>query len=304
MNNFKELLTELIKESLDDPMHPQNCDVMAVFDFDDTIATTTSKIIVINGENKKELLPAEYAIYDQQDGDEFDYSQFDQLQNPKALPLINVLRDIHRCGVTAAAILTARGPEVKSDIKSFLEEMGITLQIIDTVNTSDPQAKANKILHYQRTYNPATIHFYDDSDKNIQAVKEMVKRNVQFQNIEVILHSVDEGQKIGSEMVEYERPKAMDDTVMKEEKYLRSIIAEALSQTDLNKIGVIARREAKEILKKDLMPKIEKEVRSVLKDKATEDEIVKICKNVLTSYHKSIWIKRNFWQSDIKNSSN
>ena len=82
--------------------------------------------------------------------------------------------------------------------------MGIKLQIIDTVNTSDPQAKARKIKGYLRDFNPRVIHFFEDSPKNLEAVKKMAKNDSEFENVDVILHKMVDGNKVDVEHVEYE----------------------------------------------------------------------------------------------------
>ena len=55
-----------------------------VFDFDDTLATTTAKILVwgicpsgLGGQSLvAELTPAQFSSYDLKDDEEFDFSQF------------------------------------------------------------------------------------------------------------------------------------------------------------------------------------------------------------------------------------
>ena len=82
--------------------------------------------------------------------------------------------------------------------------MGIKLQIIDTVNTSDPQAKARKIKGYLRDFSPRVIHFFEDSPKNLEAVKKMAKSDSEFEKVAVVLHKMVDGNKVDVEHVEYE----------------------------------------------------------------------------------------------------
>lgn len=44
-----------------------------------------------------------------------------------------------------------------------------------------------------------------------------------------------------------------------------------------------------------------KDKKDLLKDKDFQDEVVKITSNVLTQLYKTLWTKRNFWKSSIKN---
>ena len=50
---------------------------LRVFDFDDTLVKSNSKVFVINKGKKKTLTPGEFAIYKQKPGDEFDFSEFE-----------------------------------------------------------------------------------------------------------------------------------------------------------------------------------------------------------------------------------
>jgi len=53
---------------------------------------------------------------------------------------------------------------------------------------------------------------------------------------------------------------------------------------------------------KELDQKIEKIIKNNLKNnRELEDMVVDITKNVLTQFHKALWVKRNFWKSGLKN---
>jgi hypothetical protein len=50
-----------------------------VFDFDDTLVKTKSRIYLTTKEGRLvALTPGEYAVYEPQPGDVFDYSEFDE----------------------------------------------------------------------------------------------------------------------------------------------------------------------------------------------------------------------------------
>ena len=201
-------LRTLIREAMQEinPNLQPDCDTFAVFDFDETLALTNSEILVVDDEGKKikSLTPAKYAVYIPEPGENFDFSEFDIVKDGQPTQLVSVLRDVAACGTTAAAILTARGPKAQDPIRQFFADMGIKLQIIDTVNTSDPQAKARKIKGYLRDFNPRVIHFFEDSPKNLEAVKKMAKSDQEFENVEVVLHKMVDGNKVDVEPVEYE----------------------------------------------------------------------------------------------------
>ena len=203
----KQLRT-LIREAVQEinPNLQPDCDTFAVFDFDETLALTKSEILVVDDDGKKikSLTPAKYAVYIPEPGENFDFSEFDIVKDGQPTQLVSVLRDVAACGTTAAAILTARGPKAQEPIRQFFADMGIKLQIIDTVNTSDPQAKAHKIKGYLRDFKPRVIHFFEDSPKNLEAVKKMAKTDQEFENVEVVLHKMVDGNKVDVEPVEYE----------------------------------------------------------------------------------------------------
>ena len=206
VGQLRTLIREAVQE-LNPNLQP-DCDTFAVFDFDETLALTDSKILVVDDDGKKvkTLTPAKYAVYIPEPGENFDFSEFDIVKDGRPTPLVDVLRDVAACGTTAAAILTARGPKAQEPIRSFFKEMGIRLQIIDTVNTSDPQAKARKIKGYLRDFSPRVIHFFEDSPKNLEAVKKMAQADPEFLNVDIILHKMIDGNKVDVEHVEYQGP--------------------------------------------------------------------------------------------------
>ena len=59
--------------------------ILFAFDLDDTLIKTNSKVIVRNGDQVKELTPGEYAVYEPQEGDQFDYSQFENIREPEIM---------------------------------------------------------------------------------------------------------------------------------------------------------------------------------------------------------------------------
>ena len=203
VGQLRTLIREAVQEMRPD-LKP-DCDTFAVFDFDETLALTDSEILVVDDSGKKikSLTPAKYAVYVPEPGENFDFSEFDIVKDGRPTALVDVLRDVAACGTTAAAILTARGPKAQEPIRQFFAEMGIKLQIIDTVNTSDPQAKARKIKGYLRSFKPRVLHFFEDSPKNLDAVKMMAQKDPEFENVDIYLHKMIDGNKVDVENVEY-----------------------------------------------------------------------------------------------------
>ena len=90
-----------------------------VFDFDDTLVKTKSKIYLtsrdeVGNEVKRSLTPREYAQYKRQHGDVFDYSDFEQVIEPEPVKpmMLNLMKSIRDSGIDNVFILTARGNSV------------------------------------------------------------------------------------------------------------------------------------------------------------------------------------------------
>tara|TARA_Y100000592_G_scaffold10140_1_gene14333 strand:- start:216 stop:1181 length:966 start_codon:yes stop_codon:yes gene_type:complete len=319
MKHKSELhLRLLIKEMLkpDNTLGLDGCRGLAVFDFDSTLANTKEKVGVKfpGDKNFRYVSSQEYAKMDPADIEQFDFSEFDSVAGAKPIqPTINMLRDALTCGAKNAIILTARAPAAEQDIRRFLNSITddnndpiLKLQRVDTVNSSDAKKKARAIESYLREFNPTIIHFYEDTEKNLLAVKDMVKTSPQFAGTTVVLHKVSPDGSIGFEEVVYEAPEASkkesDFNLSETKEQVRQFLFEALTQSDENRIATIARKEARKIFDDKLERKVLAIIKSELKGKVAEETIVKICKNVLTSLFKSFWIKRNFWRSELKNS--
>jgi phosphoglycolate phosphatase-like HAD superfamily hydrolase len=146
---------------------------LRIFDFDDTLVKSNSRVKLIDKNGKEKwLTPGEYAIYQKQPGDEFDYSEFKQVIEPKEIKaLTKVLRNFyHAGGDRRITILTARG--VTEPIQDFLKTIGIQNVEIVAVDSSDPQKKSDWIEDkISQGYND--IFFIDDSPKNVAVVQKL-----------------------------------------------------------------------------------------------------------------------------------
>lgn len=152
---------------------------LRVFDFDDTLFQTSGKVIVTHasGESEK-LTPAQYAVYSAQPGDTFDYSQFVSVIDPKLIRSVGKrFYKIVQAGTDGrlTVVLTARGPESAPHIKDILNKyFRIDIPVI-TVNSSNPQKKADWIVDKIKSEGYDDIFFIDDSPKNIKAVHDAIK---------------------------------------------------------------------------------------------------------------------------------
>ena len=291
-----------------------DCDVFAVFDFDETVAITDSVIHVVDkesGKRKRSFSPDEYAVKfgtgeeSLSSTEEFDYSEFDDVDpdTTQTTEVFEILKNVVECGVTAAAILTARGREARPGIKDFLSKLGVNLQVIDAVSTSSPAAKAEKFRGYARQFNPSTMHFYEDSDPNRKAVEDMVRKSSDFEGITVFIHNVKKGEKQpgGHAEVTYEPPMQPDNPMLKEAREkTATLILEALSDTDVRRIEGIARREIRDFLRQNLEKKVMNFVQKELKGRDNEKIIRDIAAKVIVDLYRALWVKRSFWEQDLK----
>ena len=170
----------------------------SVIDFDDTLATTKSKIkykiprILPDGRfnwhvvgwgaipDSGSLTPAEFA---QRHGDLveagaiFDFSEFNKVIKGKKGPFFNKAKELQkRFGTDNMFVLTARPPKAAPAIAEFLRGIGleIPLQNIVGLENGTPEAKASWITSMvARDYND--ILFADDAIKNTKAVADVLE---------------------------------------------------------------------------------------------------------------------------------
>ena len=143
---------------------------LRVFDFDDTLAHIKALIRITHQDgSKEELTPAEYAVYNPQPGDKFNFSDFNKVIR-QAHPIENNVQDLIRSyndPTEKTTILTARmlGYPVK---KYLRDEFGIEPYVVG-LGSADPMDKARWIeQQIHKGYND--IEFRDDSKKNVDAV--------------------------------------------------------------------------------------------------------------------------------------
>ena len=154
---------------------------ISVFDFDDTLAKTKEKVIVImpNGKRKK-ISASQFAV--QADnlknaGAEFDFSNFDKVSKTTAEgPLADLARKRQgKFGSGDIFVLTARPQASAESIKEFLDGIGINIPLENITGLSDgsPQAKVDWMLNKTAEgYND--FYFADDSLANVVSVKNIL----------------------------------------------------------------------------------------------------------------------------------
>lgn len=151
---------------------------LRVMDFDDTLVTTKSYVYVTHSNGKvTKLTSSQYAGYKKRPGDTFDYSEFEGVVSPREIKKItNVLRRlVYSIGRDVVYILTARGSY--QPIKDYLKTIGINSSKIFVValSSNNPKDKADWIESKIDGEGYDDIYFADDSIKNVEAVKSMLR---------------------------------------------------------------------------------------------------------------------------------
>jgi hypothetical protein len=163
---------------------------LRVFDFDDTLVKTTSFIYVTNKGKKKKLTPGQYAVYNEKPGDEFDYTDFEKVQNPNEIKKITkVLRRIvSSSGGAGVHILTARAAH--KPIRQYLKDIGINMSkiYVTALASNNPKDKADWIEDKIDNEGYDDVYFADDSKKNVDATKQMLRKKDVKWRVQFIKH--------------------------------------------------------------------------------------------------------------------
>jgi hypothetical protein len=164
--------------------------VLRVFDFDDTLAKSVSYIYVNHKDGTKSTLsPEEYAKYDPNPGDEYDFRDFNRMLNKPQLIKKNfkLLQRMLTSSDKKVTILTAR--KLAFPIRYwFKKELGLDVYVVGLGN-NDPKAKADWIeKHIEKGY--TDIAFMDDSIKNVKAVGNLQNKypNVRIKSVLAVEH--------------------------------------------------------------------------------------------------------------------
>ena len=176
---------------------------LRIFDLDDTLFETEAKVIVISSDGtSREITPAEYAVYEPQSGDKFDFSQFQTLINPTLIRSIG--KRFYKIvtssnGDRKTVILTARGSEAAPHIKDIIRKyFRVDIEVV-TLGTGDPMAKANWILNKIQNEGYNDIFFVDDSSKNILATYKTISNfPIKYKLVDITTQRKYEGNNLQS----------------------------------------------------------------------------------------------------------
>jgi hypothetical protein len=186
MKSLQDILFETVEKEWERALY--------IFDFDDTLVQTGSLIYVENILYPLEefgsfsaLTPAEFAVYEPREGDKFDFSDFRRLIDPQEISwTLDILRKVvSRHGKDAAVILTARG--TAEPVREFLRDKGLQHVQVRALDDNHPERKSAWIAAVIKGLGLQKIEFFDDSSKNIEAVKKIAK---DFPHVEFNIHHV------------------------------------------------------------------------------------------------------------------
>ncbi len=164
---------------------------LRIFDFDDTLVKTTSFIYITHKNGKKsKLTPGEYAVYNEKEGDEFDFSDFSKVQDPQELKKITKVfrRIVRSSGGDGVHILTARA--AYKPIRQYLKDIGINMSkiYVTALASNNPKDKADWIEDKIDNEGYDDVYFADDSPKNVEATKKMLRGKDVKWRVQLINH--------------------------------------------------------------------------------------------------------------------
>ena len=153
---------------------------ITILDFDDTLATSKSKILYTKSDGTKgSLNPAQYAKNYQEmlgQGTTFDFSQFNEVIDGKIAPLFNKAMKLQgKFGPKNMFVLTARPAESAPAIHAFLQANGLKIPLDNITGLANSTAEAKALWIADKVgegYND--IYFADDALQNVEVVKNVL----------------------------------------------------------------------------------------------------------------------------------
>jgi FMN phosphatase YigB (HAD superfamily) len=164
---------------------------LRIFDFDDTLVKTNSFIYVTHKDGKKsKLSPAQYAVYKERPGDDFDFKDFQQVTEPKLIKgYVELLKRMRQgSGKRGVYILTARA--AYKPVYDFIRGLGISGVHVVALGDNNPESKADWIEDRLVSHGYDDVFFVDDSAKNVDAVRRRLQKYPNIKKkIQLVKHS-------------------------------------------------------------------------------------------------------------------
>ena len=171
------ILNRIKKAEAERAADPVRSEKLSVFDFDDTLYMTKNKVIITKKDGSQQILDSDkFATYKIEEGDELDFSDFDNVTDAVALPDLKKVGEALKAG-DDVTILTARTMRAGDPVLKLLKKkFGKKADKIKFrgVGHSSPQAKANYVTNAIAKYGYKNVFFMDDAMKNVDAVNEAI----------------------------------------------------------------------------------------------------------------------------------
>ena len=149
-----------------------------VFDFDDTLATTSARVVVLErGQFSHSISAAEYNTHKLNENESYYFGEFKNpefIVNGQPLGLVELAKEVHAEG-HSLYILTARNEIASSAIAKFLARFNITAKMIHCVGKDSYTniAKAKQTVLMTIIDNHDITYFYDDDEANIELASSL-----------------------------------------------------------------------------------------------------------------------------------
>ena len=148
-----------------------------IFDFDDTLVRSDSLIRITHADGSVEELDSEeYAEYDEQPGDQFDFSDFDNYP-PNATIIEEVFAELRAAmaldGPQSVVILTARSNP--DPVKQFLDDNNIKGIEIKATGSSSSMEKARYVLDRLKNEDFDEVRVFEDNVSNIRTIQKVIE---------------------------------------------------------------------------------------------------------------------------------
>ena len=147
-----------------------------VFDFDDTLATTTARIKVVDGAGLvTHVQPRDFSNFKLNVGEFFDFTEFRDdrfIKDADPTFLMYLAQEVSEEDQDVY-ILTAREDDSADAIQSFLASYNVNAKTIHCVGGTQkniPQKKREMLLTIMAKYDK--VYYYDDSCDNIEGAPE------------------------------------------------------------------------------------------------------------------------------------
>ena len=147
-----------------------------VFDFDDTLATTTARIKVMDGAGLvTHVQPRDFSNFKLNVGEYFDFTEFRDdrfIKDADPTFLMHLAQEVSEEDQDVY-ILTAREDDSADAIQSFLASYNVNAKTIHCVGGTQkniPQKKREMLLTIMAKYDK--IYYYDDNSDNIEGAPD------------------------------------------------------------------------------------------------------------------------------------